>query len=241
MEQTTAILVVDDEPDLLENIRMALQSAGYRVLTSANGLEALNVLSEQPVNLIIADIAMPNMNGYQLYETVRQNNQWGIIPFVFLTARDMDSDIRYGKELGVDDYLTKPIHRDDLLAVVRGKLRRAQQLNHTLLPTPNSQPDILAIGPLEIDSNQYKVRFHQKEVKFSAKEFTLLKYLAQNTGTVLSPISIIELTHNFKTNQVEAGALARPLIRTLRRKLGEVCDEQECIETIRGIGYRLNL
>ena len=128
METNVSILVVDDEPNFLDNIRLALEAEGYRVLSAGNGVEALAVLHSQPVNLILADIAMPDMNGYQLHERVRERPQWLTIPFVFLTARKLDSDIRYGKELGVDGYLTKPIRAADLLAVVRGKLRRAQQL-----------------------------------------------------------------------------------------------------------------
>ena len=128
MKTNISILVVDDEPNFLDNIRLALEAEGYRVLSAGNGVEALAVLHSQLVNLILADIAMPDMNGYQLYERVRERPQWLTIPFVFLTARKLDSDIRYGKELGVDGYLTKPIRAADLLAVVRGKLRRAQQL-----------------------------------------------------------------------------------------------------------------
>ena len=128
MAQTASILVVDDEPRLLEGIQMALEEANYRVLKADNGVVALQVLHSQPVDLILADIAMPRMNGYQLYERVREDPRWVQIPFIFLTARALDSDIRYGKELGVDDYLTKPFDHDDLLSAVRGKLRRAEQL-----------------------------------------------------------------------------------------------------------------
>ena len=128
MKTNISILVVDDEPNFLDNVRLALEAESYRVLSAGNGVEALAVLHSQPVNLILADIAMPDMNGYQLYERVRERPQWLTIPFVFLTARKLDSDIRYGKELGVDGYLTKPIRAADRLAVVRGKLRRAQQL-----------------------------------------------------------------------------------------------------------------
>ena len=124
MDKTGAtILVVDDQPDLLENISLTLESAGHQVLTAGDGVEALAVLQSQPVDLILADIAMPRMNGYQLYERVRENVQWVAIPFLFLTARAMDSDIRYGKELGSDDYLIKPIQPEDLLAAVQGRLR----------------------------------------------------------------------------------------------------------------------
>ena len=118
-----SILVVDDHVELLENIELTLEAAGYRVLTARDGMEALEVLRSQPVSLVLADIAMPCMNGYQLYDRIRANPQWVTIPFVFLTARALDSDVRYGKELGADDYLTKPMQPEDLLAAVQGRLR----------------------------------------------------------------------------------------------------------------------
>jgi CheY-like chemotaxis protein len=118
-----SILVVDDHAELLENIGLTLEAAGYRVVAAHDGVEALEVLAAQPVDLVLADIAMPHMDGYQLYERVRESPHWAAIPFVFLTARALDSDVRHGKGLGADDYLTKPIQPEDLLAVVQSRLR----------------------------------------------------------------------------------------------------------------------
>ncbi len=107
---SAAILTVDDQQELLDSIALTLRAAGYTVLAVSDGFDALEVLAfAQRVDLILADIAMRRMNGYQFYQQVRENRAWVAIPFLFLTARAMDSDIRYGKELGVDDYLTKPI------------------------------------------------------------------------------------------------------------------------------------
>lgn len=128
MRPIASILVVDDQPTLLESVEFTLQATGYSVLTAKDGVEALTMLQSQTVDLILADIVMPRLNGYQLYERVRQNPEWVAIPFMFLTGLNLDNDIRYGKELGVDDYLTKPIQPEDLLAAIQGKLRRAQQL-----------------------------------------------------------------------------------------------------------------
>ncbi len=127
-DKRDTILAVDDERDLLHNIKQVLELEDYAVLTAGDGLEALNILQAQSVDLILADVAMPRLNGYQLYERVRANSRWALIPFIFLTERGLDSDIHYGKELGVDDYLTKPFEIEDLVAAVRGKLRRAKQL-----------------------------------------------------------------------------------------------------------------
>lgn len=243
MTEETCILIVDDQPDLLGSLALTLDAAGYCVVTANDGIEALTLLHTQQVDLILADIAMPHMNGYQLYERVRDNNAWIAIPFLFLTARAMDSDIRYGKQLGVDDYLTKPIQPEDLLAAVEGKLRRAQQLRHSapaqIAPIPRPDSGVLVVGPLEIDVHQHRVWMHQEPVQLSAREFTLLEYLMRRANTVVSPQELVQATHSLETDHEEAGALLRPLIRSLRRKLGYPVGDMGCIEVVRGVGYRL--
>lgn len=243
MSHLASILIVDDEPDLLEQIGMALEAEDYQVLTAHDGREALAQLRSQDVNLILADIAMPEMNGYQLYEQVRENPAWLTIPFIFLTARTMDSDIRYGKELGVDDYLTKPIRVGDLLAVVRGKLRRAEGLKrsigHQATAPISGEPGLWRVGRLRLDSGQYRVWLADEELKLSAREFALLEYLIQQDGRVISPQELIRVTHGLDTDHIEAGGLLRPLILSLRRKVGLKAGEIGSIENVRGIGYRL--
>lgn len=244
MTKDATILVVDDHAVVLESLTVALESDGYRVLTAKDGVEALEVLDSQPVDLILADIAMPRMNGYRLLERVRENPQWVAIPFVFLTARALDSDVRYGNERGVDDYLTKPIEPEDVLAVVQGKLLRARQLAEASahLEQPSArEPKVFLAGPLRIDSSQHRVWRNGDPVKLSAREFTVLEYLGRRLGEVISPEELIWVTHGLDTNRVEAGTLLRPLIRSLRRKLGYAVGETGCIETVRGVGYMLNL
>jgi DNA-binding response OmpR family regulator len=237
-----SILVVDDQLTLRDNVKQLLEEAGYQVLTAGDGVEALAVLQAQPIDLILADIAMPHMNGYQLYERVRENPQWVKIPFIFLTARTMDSDIRYGKQLGVDDYLVKPFQFEDLLAIVEGKLRRARQLARLAGHSESLQPSeqrVLTLGRLTIDPAQHRVWLNGQPVHLSAKEFTLLEYLAQRAGKLVSPRELIQVTHELDTNDNEAGTLLRPLVRSLRRKLGYRAGEMGCIETVRSVGYQL--
>ncbi len=124
------ILVVEDQPAMQRNMRMGLEMSGYKVLTAADGLEALAVLEKEHVDLVLADIAMPRMNGYQLYERLRESPKGKLLPFIFVSARALDSDVRYGKSLGVDDYLVKPFQLEDLLAIVAGRLRRARIVFH---------------------------------------------------------------------------------------------------------------
>lgn len=242
METVASILVVDDEPRLLEGIRLTLEDVGYRVLVAKDGIEALAVLQSQPVDLILADVAMPRMNGYQMYQRVRENPEWMAIPFIFLTARAMDSDIRYGKELGADDYLTKPFEPEDLFAAVRGKLRRAQQLVQQSVRLAASSvlgPRTLVVGSLRVDPGQHRAWLNEEPIRLSAREFTLLEHLARLAGQVVSPQELIRTTHGLNTDYVEAGSLLRPLVRSLRRKLGYAVGEMGCIENVRGVGYRL--
>jgi two-component system response regulator VanR len=242
METRASILIVDDQPDILENLALVLESEGYRALTASDGAEALHIMHSQAVDLILADIAMPRMNGYQLYERVRDNPAWVAVPFLFLTARAMDSDIRYGKQLGVDDYLTKPIEPEDLLAAVQGRLLRAQQLAH-LAPQPAPPAaqarGALRLGQLQIDLGQHRVWMGGKAASLSAREFTLLQDLAERANQVVTAQDLIRATHELETDRLEAGSLLRPMIRSLRRKLGYGIGEAGCIENVRGVGYRL--
>ncbi|MBN1582311.1 MAG: response regulator [Anaerolineae bacterium] len=121
----TLILVVDDEQELCEGICDILELEGYQTRGAHNGQDALEVMRELVPDLIISDIMMPKMDGYAFYEAVRQNDNWLAIPFIFLTAKDQRADVRRGKQLGADDYLTKPFELQDLLIAVEAKIRRA--------------------------------------------------------------------------------------------------------------------
>lgn len=256
MSAEHTILVVEDEATLLDNIQLALELSGYRVLTAADGLAALAVLQVQAVDLILADIAMPRMNGYQLYEAVRANPQWVLVPFVFISARGLDSDVRYGKALGADDYLVKPFEVADLLAIVEGRLRRARDLAQlvtsvatgatgapaaALGAAPVAAPDSLSLGSLRISPAQHRVWKDGAPVELSPREFAFLLYLAQRPGEVVALQDLCRVTHGLETTPAEAGKLLYSLVRSLRRRLGYAADELGCIASVRGVGYRLEV
>lgn len=224
------ILIVDDQIDLLEVVSRSLQAADYEVLTVRSGREALKRLQEQHVDLIISDIGMPQMNGYQLYEEIGSHPEWANIPFLFLTARSFDSDIRYGKQLGVDDYLTKPVQLEDLLASISGRLRRAQRT------TPSQ---LHSAGSLRVDMEQHRAWIKDQPLQLSERELLILDLLVQRDGIVVTLPEMVRLTHSLQISGDEASSLLRPLVRSLRRKLGYGVGELGCIESVRGIGYRL--
>ncbi len=123
------ILVVEDNPDVLLNIKMTLEFNDYEVITAINGKKALQFLSESDTvpDLIISDVMMPEMNGYDFFEKILENPRWGLVPFLFLTAKAAPEDIRFGKMLGIDDYITKPFEEEELLAIISGKIKRQRK------------------------------------------------------------------------------------------------------------------
>ena len=125
------IFIVEDNIDIIFNLKLSLESNNFQVLSANNGEEALKILSDMKKvpDLILSDIMMPEMDGYELFKTVSNDNRLNEIPFIFLTAKASPKDIRFGKLLGVDDYLTKPINEKDLLAVIKGKLSRKKKIN----------------------------------------------------------------------------------------------------------------
>jgi DNA-binding response OmpR family regulator len=239
--ESAVVLVVDDQPTMLKYTQRLLEKGGYRVITATDGSEALDVLSAQQVNLILADVVMPLMNGYQLYERVLANPHWASIPFVMVTSRSLDTDVRYGKELGVDDYVTKPFAPQDLLATVRGKLRRARRTaQHSSLKESQAAPTrIHDLGRLSIDRDMRLVRMDGQIVRLSTTEYRLLEYLVNNVNKAVRLQELVAITHDLEADAEEAGTLIRPLIRTVRRKLGYGAGMPSCIESIRGYGYRL--
>jgi DNA-binding response OmpR family regulator len=242
VSESATILVVEDQPAMLENLRVSLEMSGYRVLTAGDGVEALQVLASEAVDLVLADVAMPRLNGYQLYERLCENPAWATTPFIFVTARALDSDVRYGKELGVDDYLTKPIQLADLLSTVQGKLRRARRLAQ-LAAQPGggsgAGAGTLVVGKLRVEPGQHRVWMDDELVHLSPREFALLECLVQRAGQVVPLTELCRITHDLDTNHAEAGSLLYPMIRTLRRKLGHPAGKTGYIETVRGVGYRL--
>jgi len=122
------ILVVDDNPELVDGVKLTLEMEGFRVLTASSGADALAILKRTVPDLILADIMMPEMDGYELYERVHKNERWLKVPFLFLTAKTDKVDIRRGKEMGADDYITKPFEPQDLVAAVQGRLKRMAEV-----------------------------------------------------------------------------------------------------------------
>jgi DNA-binding response OmpR family regulator len=240
MSIPATILVVDDQSDHLGAVEMLLTGFGYSVVLCSSGAQALSRLEEGPVDLILADVAMPQLNGYQLLDAVRRQPRLASVPFIFLTGRALDSDVRYGKALGADDYLTKPVQPEDLLAVVQGKLRRRAQLVQAAEVAPTAVTPMLCIGLLRVDPQHHRAWWGDEVLILSVKEFAVLEALARQAGEIVPARALVLLTHGLSIDDAdEARELVRPLVRSLRRKLGGVASGPGAIETVRGLGYRM--
>jgi len=222
------ILVVDDEKPLREFVARNLSVRGYDVTKAANGIEALAIFQTQPLDLIILDLMMPHMDGLELTQRIRRTST---VPIIVLSALDDEQDKVTALDLGADDYLTKPFGVDELLARVRGLLRRARWQRAETPPTS------LRVGDIEMQVEQGIVTVKGQPVKLTRTEFDLLHYFMQNVGKVLSHRRILQQVWGPEYgSEVE---YLRVYVARLRRKVEEDPAHPRHIITEHGIGYRI--
>jgi DNA-binding response OmpR family regulator len=242
MSEQGTVLVVDDEQVILESVRDVLQLAGYRVITAEDGLEALRILDTQTPDLILADIMMPRMSGYQLYHRIRRTPEWLWIPFIFLSARAEREDIRFGKELGAEDYLTKPIDAEELIAAVSGRLERFRQLEQSgaVRKPKERRGGVYRASELEIDLSKRMVTVSGQEVRLSPTELHVLEQLTLAGGAVVAYEDLLPAEDGTLDGQ-DAASLTRYHIRNLRSKLKASGLQIDLITNVRETGYRLTV
>jgi two-component system OmpR family response regulator len=219
------LLVVDDEPTILELLAGSLRYAGFDVVTAASGMEALRAAAASRPDLILLDVMMPDGDGFEI---VRQMRSGGAqIPIIFLTARSAVGERVAGLTLGGDDYITKPFSLDEVLARIRAVLRRGGQAQAA---------SRLTVADLDLDEDSHEVRRAGELVSLTPTEFRLLRFLMINAGLVLSKDQILDHVWDFGsavTNVVE------PCVSYLRRKVDRC--EPQLIHTVRGAGYVLRI
>jgi DNA-binding response OmpR family regulator len=236
------ILVVEDNPDMIAQLKLALEMENYQVLAAADGQDALRILERVTPDLIVADIMMPRMNGYELYEATHQDERWLSIPFIFLTAKTDKEDIRLGKEMGADDYLVKPVEKEDLLAAIRGKLKRVTELKAAAKAAQEAPTlkGILKTGDLIIDQDRHVVTVKGQPARLTPTEFELLACLANNIDFVVSCQELVKEVHKYHCDdESEAREIIRPHIKNLRRKIEPDPSHFTYIVNVRGVGYKL--
>jgi len=221
----TTILVVDDEPNILELAKLYLEQEGYHVEGVSNGNDALQKLNSAKPSLIVLDLMLPDIDGFEVCREIRKKSD---IPILMLTARKEDVDKIVGLELGADDYLTKPFNPRELVARVKAILRRYKS---GLKPS-----QAIEVGNLHIDLARREATIDGKQLKLRTKEFDLLATLAQNLGVVLTRERLLEIV--WETDYYGETRTVDIHINHLRDKLSET---NASIETVRGIGYKMTL
>jgi two-component system alkaline phosphatase synthesis response regulator PhoP len=223
------ILVVDDDPEIVRLLRAYLERAGYGVLTAYDGQTALHVMRRERPDLVVLDLMLPDLDGWQVTRIVRGDETLAPTPILMLTARVEDEDKIVGLELGADDYVTKPFNPREVMARVRAVLRRAR-----------GEPvvsRVLRAGPLAIDLDAHRAEVGGEPVHFTPTEFDLLRALAEYAGHALTRMELIERGLGYSYEGLERTVDSH--IKNIRRKLDEAGAGAPLIETVFGVGYRL--
>ncbi|HET8854759.1 MAG TPA: response regulator transcription factor [Salinimicrobium sp.] len=217
------ILLVDDEPDILEIIKYNLVNEGYRVMTAGNGKDAIKLAEENNPHLIILDVMMPGMDGIETCERMRQTPELKDTVITFLTARGEDYSQMAGFDAGADDYITKPIKPKVLVSKVKALLRRSNGNREA--------SEVIEVGDLFIDREKYKVIREGKEFMLPRKEFELLSLLASKPGKVFKREEIMDRI--WGNDVIVGGRTIDVHIRKLREKFGD-----GCFKAVKGVGYK---
>ena len=217
------LLIVDDEPNIVELIRRYAERAGYETASASNGVEAVALCRENNYDLIIMDVMMPEMDGFMACKEIRKEKD---IPVLMLSARGEEYDKLFGFEVGVDDYVVKPFSPKELMARVAVILKRHQ-------PKREAHDSELVFGALRIDDSAHAVTVDGESVELTAKEYDLLLYLARNRGLVLSREKILNAVWGYEYDGADRTVDWQ--IKLLRGKLGRCRDY---VSTIRGVGYK---
>lgn len=226
------ILVVDDENHILELVKFNLEKEGYQTVLAHDGLEAFESVKREKPDLIVLDVMLPKMDGFEVCRMIQKETELGDIPIIMLTARSEEIDKILGLEIGADDYITKPFSPRELLARVKARLRRTQKRQTESLDTE----DTIKIGNLIIDSKRFEVFLEGKRLELTPKEFELLKYLAKSRGRVLTRDMLLETIWGYE--YIGDSRTVDVHIRHLRQKMEQDPASPKYIETVRGIGYK---
>lgn len=217
------ILLVDDEPDILEIIGYNLSVEGYQIITAENGAKAVKKAKKERPQLIIMDVMMPEMDGIEACEQIRKIPELKNTIITFLTARGEDYSQMAGFDAGADDYITKPIKPKVLTSKVKALLRRLKE--------EETSQGVFTIGKLVINREEYKILHHGKEIILPRKEFELLSLLATKPNKVFKREEILDEVWG---NEVVVGGRTIDVhIRKLREKIGD-----DCFKTVKGVGYK---
>ncbi len=225
------ILVVDDDKEIVNAIEIYLKREGYNIIKAYNGEEALEQISKNEIHLIILDIMMPEKDGIETLKEIRKTKT---IPVILLSAKSEDYDKISGLDTGADDYITKPFNPLELIARVKSNIRRYVEFGNI---SKKESKNILKTGQLEVDDETKKVTVDGKEIKLTATEYNILKFLLKNKGKVFSISQIYENVWNEESYGAEN--IIAVHIRHIREKIEINPKEPKYLKVIWGIGYKI--
>jgi DNA-binding response OmpR family regulator len=222
------ILVIEDDVSILKGLKDNLSFEGYRVLSASEGNEGLKTALDQQIDLLLLDLMLPGMNGYEICRRVKKEKP--DLPVIMITARGTEMDKIAGLDIGADDYLTKPFSIPELLARIRAVLRRSG--------SENNDPDEYSFGNVRLDLKKLHAYVNEEEIKLSSKEFAIMKYFIKHEGEVVPRQELLEEVWGYDvtpdTRTVDN------FIRELRKKIEVNPSEPKHIISVRGAGYRFN-
>jgi two-component system, OmpR family, response regulator MtrA len=218
------LLLVEDDPSIREIAKLGLTNAGFRVTTAADGREGLLHFHQTPFDLVVLDVMLPVLDGYEVCRQIRAESR---VPVIMLSAKSDTVDVVVGLELGADDYVTKPFEMAELVARARAAVRRA---------TAGDEEPVLVRGDLEIDPGAFIARKGGEEVRLTATEFKLLLELARRPGQVFTRDLLLERVWNYE--YLGDSRLVDVAVQRLRAKVEDDPKEPKMIKTVRGVGYR---
>lgn len=222
------ILVVEDEASIAETVIYALRTEGFAPLWRSTGREALAALAEQPAALVVLDVGLPDMSGFDVCRELRRRA--ATVPVIFLTARSSEVDKVVGLELGADDYVTKPFSSRELVARIRAVLRRKGEPEDLL-------PSVIEVGPIRVDVDRHVVVVRGVTVAMPLKEFDLLEILMRNAGRVLTRSQLIDRV--WGSDYVGDTKTLDVHVKRLRAKIEEDPSQPRILQTVRGLGYKI--
>ncbi len=231
MKEKSTIALVDDERNILTSLRTALEAEGFKVRTYADGKSALEALTEEPADLGVFDIKMPQMDGMELLRRIRQQSE---MPVIFLTSKDEEIDELFGLKMGADDYIAKPFSLRLVVERVKAVLRRVQAKEGT--PGPQEAARVLERGKLRLDPERHTCHWDSKAVTLTVTEFLILQALATRPGVVKTRDALMDAAYDDQVYVDDRTIDSH--IKRLRKKFKQVDDDFDVIETLYGVGYR---
>lgn len=226
------ILVVDDDLSILELIKINLEIQGHEVFTAPDGIKGYALAQQETPDLILLDVMMPEVDGFTVAQRIRNNPKIEHTPILMLTALGLLQDKVKGFDSGVDDYLVKPFELDELKVRVRALLKRANAIPESL-----AKPELLTIGDITLDPNNFEVKINDKKTKLTPTEYEILNILVQNHGQTVASSKLLQDVWGYAPDDdIET---IRVHIRHLRSKIEKITTNKKYIETVYGGGYKL--